>query len=62
MSCRCVMEQWRRDMERQRRLAKAAAKLREHVQVLYRKPDGAFAFTDEGNEFEGELIEIITQY
>ena len=61
-SCRCIHEQWRRDMEHQRDLAKKTAVLLGKAQVLYRSPDGQFRFVSEGTEFNGQEIEIITQY
>ena len=61
-SCRCIQEQWRRDMEHQRELAKKAAVLLRKAQVLYRSPDGQFRFVSEGEEYNGQEIEIITQY
>jgi hypothetical protein len=51
-----------RDLAKQRELAKKAAVLLEQTQVLYRSPDGVFRFVSEGTEFNGEIIEYITQY
>lgn len=31
-------------------------------QVLYKTPDGQYKFVTEGEEINGEIIEIITQY
>lgn len=62
MSCRCVEEQWRRDLNRQRDLAKKTAVLTGEPQVLYRTPDGKYRFVREGENVVGETIEIITQY
>lgn len=49
-------------MEHQRDLAKKTAVLLRKAQVLYRSPDGQFRFVSEGEEFNGQEIEIITQY
>lgn len=62
MSCRCVKDEFMRDYERQRSLAKKAAVLDGAPYVLYRKADGLYAFVREGVEFDGKEIEIITQY
>lgn len=62
MSCRCQQEQLMRDLAKQRDLAKKAAVLLDAPQIVYRKPDGRLAFVTEGDEFNGETIEIITQY
>ena len=62
MSCRCMKEQWMRDLERQRGLAKKAAVLLGRPQVIYRTVDGRYCFATEGGEQKGEIIEIITQY
>ena len=51
-----------RDLAKQRELAKKAAVLLEQTQVLYRSPDGVFRFVSEGQEYNGQLEEIITQY
>ena len=51
-----------RDMRKQRDLAKKTAVLLGETQVLYRDEDGKFRFVTEGKEFNGEIIEIITQY
>jgi hypothetical protein len=51
-----------RDRDKQRDLAKKAAVLLNEPQVLYRTEDGKFRFVTEGQEFTGEIIEIITQY
>jgi len=32
------------------------------TQVLYRKADGSFAFTSEGGDINGEIVEYITIY
>lgn len=61
MSCRCVTEQWQRDRERQRQLAKKAAVLTGQTQVLYLS-GGRWCFAPEGSEIHGEQQEIITQY
>lgn len=62
MSCRCIQEQWRRDLAKQRDLAKKAAVLENCTYVLFKRPDGKYEFTAEGNQYTGELVEIITQY
>lgn len=62
MSCRCQQEQWMRDRAHQRELAKKAAVLLDRAQVLYRKPDGRYAFVSDGEPYDGELDEIVTQY
>jgi hypothetical protein len=62
MSCRCVQEQWLRDLGKQRELAKKTAVLLDCPQVLFRKPDGTFHFVSEGQDYNGEFYEIITQY
>ena len=62
MSCRCQKEQWQRDHDRQWVLAKKAAVLLDCPQILYRKPDGSYRFVSEGEDYEGEFLEIITQY
>lgn len=51
-----------RDREKQRGLAKKAAILLGKTQILYRSPDGQFRFVSEGQEYNGQLEEIITQY
>lgn len=61
-SCRCIQEQWWRDREKQRDLAKKTAVLLGKTQVLYRSPDGKFRFVSEGTEFNGQVEEYITQY
>ncbi len=62
MSCRCQQEQWLRDLAKQRELAKKTAILVDAPQIIYKKPDGRFCFVTEGEEINGEIIEIITQY
>ncbi len=62
MSCKCVAEQWQRDRERQRRLAKQSAKLTGKPYVLYKMPDGRYGFAPEGGKIKGEAEEILTQY
>lgn len=62
MSCRCKQEQWLRDLDKQRDLAKKTAVMLGCPQVLYRTDDGFFRFVSEGEEYNGELYEIITQY
>ena len=62
MSCRCQQEQWLKDLAKQRDLAKKTAVLLGKAQVLYRSPDGQFRFVSEGEEYNGQEIEIITQY
>lgn len=62
MSCRCAQEQWLRDRAKQRDLAKKTAMLLGQPQVLYKTPDGRYKFVTEGEEFNGEIEEIITQY
>lgn len=62
MNCRCVQEQWRRDRAKQRELAKKTAVLLGVPQVLYRTTEGAFRFVSEGQKYNGEFQEIITQY
>ena len=62
MSCRCQQEQWLRDLEKQRELAKKTAVMLGRPQVIYRKDDGTFHFVSDGQEFNGEFYEIITQY
>ena len=62
MSCRCQHEQWMRDLAKQRDLAKKTAVMLDCPQVLYRKADGTFAFVSDGEPYNGEEIEIITQY
>lgn len=62
MSCRCLTEQWMRDRERQRALAKKAALLTGQVQVLYRDGGGRWCFVPDGQEYKGDNIEIILPY
>lgn len=62
MNCRCVTEQWMRDRERQRQLAKKAAVLTGQAQVLFRDADGRWRFVPDGEEVRGDKQEIITQY
>ena len=62
MSCRCAQEQWLRDLAKQRDLAKKTAVMLDCPQVLYRKADGTFRFVSEGQEYDGDYYEIITQY
>ncbi len=62
MSCRCQQEKWQRDYAKQRDLAKKTAVMLDCPQILYRKADGTFHFVSEGQEYNGELYEIITQY
>ena len=62
MSCKCITEQWQRDRERQRRLAKSAAMLTGNPYVLYKTADGRYGFAPEGGEIKGEVEEILTQY
>jgi len=62
MACRCAVQKWQRDREKQRELAKKAAVLLDEPQVLYRMPDGTYCFVGEGGEIKGEIEEIITQY
>ena len=62
MSCRCVADKWRHDRERQAELAKKTARMTGRTQVLYRKADGSFAFTSEGGDINGEIVEYITIY
>jgi hypothetical protein len=62
MSCRCQQEQWQRDYAKQRDLAKKAAIIVGEPQVLYRKADGTFHFVTDGQDYNGEFYEIITQY
>jgi hypothetical protein len=51
-----------RDLTKQRELAKKTAVMLDCPQVLYRRPDGTFAFVSDGEPYNGEEIEIITQY
>lgn len=51
-----------RDQTKQRELAKKTAVMLDCPQVLYRRPDGTFAFVSDGEPYNGEEIEIITQY
>ena len=62
MSCRCQQEQWLRDLEKQRELAKKTAVMLGRPQVIYRKDDGTFHFVSDGQDYNGEFYEIITQY
>lgn len=62
MSCRCIHEQWQRDLNKQRDLAKKTAMLIDKPVVLYRKADGRYYFVAEGDPIDGEIIEILTQY
>jgi len=62
MSCRCAQEKWMRDFKKQEELAKKAAVLLDCPQVLFRKADGTFHFVSEGQDYDGEFYEIITQY
>ena len=62
MSCRCQQEKWLRDLDKQRDLAKKAAVMLGCPQVIYRKADGTFHFVSDGQDFNGEFYEIITQY
>lgn len=62
MSCRCQQEKWQKDLKLQEGLAKKAAVLLDCPQVLYRKPNGTFHFVSEGEDYNGEFYEIITQY
>lgn len=62
MSCRCQQEKWLRDLEKQRELARKTAAMLDCPQVIYRKDDGTFHFVNDGQEFNGEFYEIITQY
>lgn len=62
MSCRCIHEQWQRDRDRQRGLAKKLAVMINGPVILLKKSDGTYGFVAEGNDYEGEIIEIITQY
>lgn len=61
-SCRCIQEQWMRDLQKQRSLAKKTAVLLGETQILYRDGEGKYRFVTEGKEYQGEIIEIITQY
>ncbi len=51
-----------RDLDKQRGLAKKAAVMLDRPQILYRTADGRFGFVSEGQDYNGELYEIITQY
>lgn len=51
-----------RDLAKQRELAKKTAVMLGRQQALYRRPDGSFAFVSDGEPYNGELQEIITQY
>ena len=62
MSCRCQQEQWQRDCAKQRDLAKKTAVMLDCPQVLYRTHDGRFAFVSDGEPYNGEFYELITQY
>ena len=62
MSCRCIHEQWQRDRDKQRDLAKKTAIMLEKPVVLFRKPDGRYCFVVEGENYDGEFIELLTQY
>ena len=62
MSCRCAQEQWQRDLEKQRGLAKKTAVMLGRPQVIYRKADGTFHFVSDDQDYNGEFYEIITQY
>lgn len=62
MSCRCVTEQWMRDRERQRDLAKKAALLTGQVQVLFRDAEGRWCFVPDGQDYQGDNTEIILPY
>ena len=62
MSCRCQQEQWQRDYAKQRELAKKTAVMLNCPQVIYRTADGRFGFVSDGEPFNGEFYELITQY
>lgn len=62
MSCRCIHEQWQRDRDRQRGLAKKLAVMTKKPVILFKKSDGSYDFVAEGNVYEGEFIELLTQY
>lgn len=62
MSCRCVQEQWQRDRDKQRALAKKTAVMLGRPQVLYKTPDGKYRFVTDGKKYSGTIEEIITQY
>jgi len=62
MSCRCQQEQWQRDYAKQRDLARKAAVMLDSPQVVYRTADGRFGFVSEGEDYNGEFYELITQY
>ena len=62
MSCRCVQEQWQRDRDKQRALAKKTAVMLERPQVLYKSQDGKYRFVTDGEKYSGTIEEIITQY
>lgn len=51
-----------RDLQKQRSLAKKTAVLLGETQILYRDGEGKYRFVTEGKEYQGEIIEIITQY
>lgn len=62
MSCACEQKKLSSEYERMKRLAKAAAKLRDETVALCRNPDGTYrlAFPDE--KLTGEAVEYFSPY
>lgn len=57
MSCGCNNRNIAMEYERIASLAKKAAMLDKCNYVVYRKPDGTYAFDKEGVEIEGTIVE-----
>ncbi len=58
MSCDCENRKKQSDYEKIAGLAKKAAVMEHAVYVVYRRPDGTYAFDREDAEIEGEIIEF----
>lgn len=61
MSCACEHKRLASEYERMRRLAKAAAKLRDKTVALYKNDDGTYGFTTD-TDSDKSIVEYITPY
>jgi hypothetical protein len=61
MSCRCLLDKWQRDLQKQRELAQKAAVMEQCIYVVYEN-NGKYNFCKESTFSDnlGELVEYIT--
>ena len=62
MGCGCENRRLMGDLERARKLAKAAARMEGEDYAIYRNPDGTYNFCREGMIQRERIIEYVTKY